>query len=87
MAVTLKQIQKLKTQVDEKRAERDKAKGREESLLEQLEEDFGCTSLTDAKKLLKKKQKQLARLEKETQTMYDEFMEEHRDELDEEDTK
>lgn len=83
MAVTLKQIQVLQDKIKDLTAEKDRAKGREETLMEQLKKDFKCTTLAQAKKLLKKRKKKLATMEEEMDRAYKDFLEEHEELLDE----
>lgn len=58
----------LKMKVEHARREADKAEGSLEELMRQLQKEFGCKSIKEAKKLL-------ARLEKEEKEKEDEFNE------------
>jgi len=48
----------LKTRVERRKQERDKAKGALGQVMKQIQDEFGCKSLGEAEKLLTKMQKQ-----------------------------
>jgi len=48
----------LKTRVERRKQERDKAKGALGQVMKQIQDEFGCKSLEQAEKLLTKMQKQ-----------------------------
>ena len=48
----------LKTRIEKRKQERDKAKGAYGQVMKQIQDEFGCKSLEQAEKLLTKMQKQ-----------------------------
>ena len=48
----------LKTRIERRKQERDKAKGAYGQVMKQIQDEFGCKSLEQAEKLLTKMQKQ-----------------------------
>jgi len=48
----------LKTRIEKRKQERDKAKGAYGQVMKQMQDEFGCKSLEQAEKLLTKMQKQ-----------------------------
>lgn len=70
-----KELLRLKTDVDAKRTERDRAKGRTEETQKRMKKDFGVTTLEAAQKLLKKfrrERDQAATTFDEARTTFDE---------------
>ena len=52
---------RLKTRIERRKQERDKAKGAFGQVMKQIQDEFGCGNLEQAEKMLPKMQKQLKR--------------------------
>ena len=72
----VERYQKLKTRVDSLRREADQAQGELNSLMRRLKEGFGCKTIKEAERLLKKKQNEADQLEKELEEKLAAFEEE-----------
>jgi hypothetical protein len=53
--IDLKRFAKIKQQAEEAKSEADRARGALEQLMARLKKEFGCTTLKQAKRLLRKK--------------------------------
>lgn len=56
MTIDIKKFQELKSRVEEATREKNKATGVLETLKEELQNEFGCKTIKEAKKLLKELQ-------------------------------
>ena len=52
--MNIKEIQEIKSQIEQRKQQIERAKGRKEQLLETLKREFDCNTLEEAKKLLEK---------------------------------
>ena len=52
--MNIKEIQEIKSQIEQRKQQIERAKGRKEQLLETLKKEFDCDTLEEAKKLLEK---------------------------------
>lgn len=52
--MNIKEIQEIKSQIEQRKQQIERAKGRKEQLLETLKREFDCDTLEEAKKLLEK---------------------------------
>ena len=77
----LENFEKLKRQISRLREERIKAEGAMTQLLKQMREQFGCSSVEEARGLLSKVEKEMKELEKRFQDEYRRFTEEWGEEL------
>jgi len=77
----LEQYKELKDKADKAQQNHNKAEGALDQIKRQLKEDFGCSSLKDAKNKLKMLTKEVAEAEKDLQNAMDEFESEWEDEL------
>ena len=50
--MNIKEIQDIKTQIEQRKQSIERAKGRKEQLLKSLQNDFNCNSLEEAKEVL-----------------------------------
>ena len=50
--MNIKEIQDIKSQIEQRKQSIERAKGRKEQLLKTLQTDFGCSSLEEAEKAL-----------------------------------
>ena len=75
MSDILERYQKLKTQADRINREVAKAEGTKEHLLADLKKQFQCSTLEEARALLKKLQRESAAAEDAFDTALDEFQE------------
>ena len=60
---------------------RDRAQGKLDGLLQRLQKEFGCSSLSAAKKLLSKKTKAVEALEEKYQTLLTDFRKTYQERL------
>lgn len=74
--ILLEKFEDLKQKEKEARTEADKAKGALETYRTRLKEEFGCFTMSAAKKKLKKLQKDLKETESEFKEALDAFTEE-----------
>ena len=79
--IDIDSVMELKKKVEKLKQEKERAKGRVEQLLKTLEEKFGCSNLTDARALLKRKKRALSKLENEFNERESAFREKWRDKL------
>ena len=75
MPIDLARYKQLKTEVDELQREINKAEGALEQLTERLQSEFGCKTLEQAEKLLRKMQKEAKQAEDEYNEALSEFEE------------
>lgn len=63
--MNLQQILALKNKVESLRRKADEMKGAQDQLQKQLKKDYGCETVEDARKLLRKMKKEQEKLEKQ----------------------
>ena len=80
--VDINTVMELKKKVKKLEQEKDRSKGRVDQLLKTLEEKFDCTNIKQARELLKKKEKELKKLDSEYEAQLNSFMEKWGDKLD-----
>ena len=80
--VDINTVMELKKKVKKLEQEKDRSKGRVDQLLKTLEEKFDCTNIKQAQELLKKKEKELKKLDSEYEAQLNSFMEKWGDKLD-----
>lgn len=73
--------EELKSKVDQLRRKADRAAGALSEQMSQLKKEFGCNSLEEAEKLLKKLEREEEKLHAELETQLDQFEKEFGDEL------
>lgn len=76
MSLDLKAYTKLKTAVDEKQKEAERASGAFEQAMKQLKADFDCDNVDEAKELLAKLERKEAAAEADFATKLKEFQKE-----------
>jgi uncharacterized protein Yka (UPF0111/DUF47 family) len=70
MTISIEEYQRLKREADQRRAEADRAKGAYDQQLKKLLEDFNCSTIEEAEKLLDElKQKEKTADEEFKQTL------------------
>ena len=74
-------LTKYKKQMEEAKAEKERATGALEKLQEQLKSKFGCKSLKEAQAKLAEMKKNAAKLDKEIEEMIEAFEEKYADVL------
>ena len=79
--IDINTVMKLKKDVKKLAQEKDRAKGRVEQLLKTLKEKFGCSSLKQARELLRREKKTLGKLERKYKIKERDFMEKWGDKL------
>jgi len=72
----VKEFLRLKEELEDRKSALARLQGKRETLLQRLQEEYQCTGVGDATKLLLKKQKQLQKLEKDYQMEYENFQDE-----------
>lgn len=77
----IKDYLKLKKQVEQAKAQADKAEGALEQLFKTLKKDYGVNNLEGAKKKQKTLEKELNKLQKQFDNAYEEFKEKWGDKL------
>jgi len=75
------QYKQLKEKLEQKQQELSRAEGKLESLMEQMEKDFGCSSIKQAKTMLAKLEKQEEEAKQKFEEALEEFEEEWGDQL------
>lgn len=60
-----KELLKIKERIDDAKSEINKLEGKQASLLDQLKEQFNCSSIKEAEKQLDKQSKQIEELEQQ----------------------
>lgn len=71
---------KLKEKVESARQEADQAEGAHKEVMKQIKDEFGCSTLNDAKRTLKQKRKQEADSKAKFDTAFEQFEEDWPDE-------
>jgi len=77
----LKTIAELQEQVKQLEMKKEQAKGRVAQLLTTLKEQYSCTTLKQAKSVLKRKKTELKTLEKEYSELLENFLEKWEEKL------
>ena len=63
--MTKQELLTLRQKIDEQKETVSRLKGKREALLDELQKDFGCTTIEEANKLYERKQKELKKKEDE----------------------
>lgn len=71
----------LKKRVESAQQEADQAEGAEKEVMKQIKNEFGCSTLNDAKRMLKQKRKQEADSKKKFDDAFEKFEEDWPDEI------
>lgn len=77
----LREFERLQKKVKSKEAEVQQSKGALKASLAELEEKYGCSSIKEAKALLKRKEKEAKTLSAKFEESMEEFKEEYGDDL------
>lgn len=78
---SLNDLARLKTKVDAAKSERSKAAGALEQVMGRLKKEFGCSTLDDARKMLKKVTADAEKAQTAFDTAFADFEEKYADQL------
>lgn len=71
MSITIEEIEKIKNQAEQKRRSVERAKGSLQQLLKNLQNDFGCASIEEAKKKLAEMEQEGVKLDQRVEKLKD----------------
>jgi hypothetical protein len=77
----LDQYNRLKTRIETLKREHDREAGAYQNTMDTLKEEFGCSSLEDAKRVLSKLKKKTSRAERDFDRSLSKFIRKHKDAL------
>lgn len=77
MTLSVRQYEELRDRAADSKALAERAAGARAQLLKQLKEKFGCDSLKEAKRLLKKKREELEAQEEKVKSLVEKFNDEY----------